>query len=226
MYQNIFVVVKLLSAAKDIIEDQNNRSYIANLSLQAGEKSMTMTAFKQAFDFSCNGIELLSPTVCWDAQYDLSLKLYDLAAKAAYCVADYRQMNSFIDEITKNVTCTLHLVQPLSLKIRHFNDRRMYKDAIGVAGGIIDKIDADVSRIIFHDITQSVTTVSDIESARLLIVNKSVDSILKIRPMDDENANAIMLVLRSIVASTFFHNIHLMFSISCKFVCPMLVRYS
>ena len=212
------MVVKLLSAAKDKVKDENSRCNIAELSLQAGEKSMSMTAFKRAYYYSCNGIRFLSAGFCWDAQYDLSLKLYDLSAKAAYCVANYDRMNGFIDEISRNVTCTLDLVEPLSLRIRYFNDKRMYKDAVDSAAEIIDKIDENVKGVVFHD-KNHITTSSEINNARLLIKSMSVDSVLKFRPMDDKNAIAIMLVLRSIITSAFFHNVHLMFSVSCKYLC-------
>ena len=225
MYDNIIVVVKLLSAAKDVLQDENSRYYIAELSLQAGEKSMSMTAFKQAFHYSCNGIQFLCHTSCWDAQYDLSLKLYDLSAKAAYCVAEYTRMNEFIDEISSNVTRTIDLVQPLNLRIRYFNARRMYKDAIDVAAGMIEKIDKDVNRILFHENSQLKPTASDIGNVRLLILNKTVDSVLEIGTMNDENASAIMLVLKSIITSAFFYNRHLMFFVSCKFLCRIIYYF-
>jgi len=79
--ENIFIVAKLLYSDIDVVKCERERLYIAELSAKAAEKSMAITAFKDAYKFSTNGIKLLG-TCCWSSQYDLSLKLYYLAAKS------------------------------------------------------------------------------------------------------------------------------------------------
>ena len=73
--KSVFLVVRLLDDGIEMLESQEERSQIAELFLQAGDKFMSFTAFAQAFKYLEAGIKLLGSD-CWEMHYDLSLKLH------------------------------------------------------------------------------------------------------------------------------------------------------
>ena len=209
--KNIFTVANLLHHATDVIENQEERCIIAEITMQAANKAMAITAFQQAFDYLLKGTELLNDS-CWNMHYDETIKMYDLAAKAAYCIGNYTAMNAYIDTIVKNATSPLDLIQPSYLKIRFCNDKRMYDDAISVAVDILDKIDKNIEL----NRNGSVTS-SDMHKAKCLLSGKSCQEILQMKTME-LYPNAVMMILSSIISSAFYADSSLLFSISRKFI--------
>ena len=205
---NIFTVVGILCYAAEIIEDQEERTNLAKLCMRAGERSMAMNAHKNAFDYLQKGIQLL-PSDCWTICYDLSLNLRVLAVKAAYCVADYKCMNELIDKLSSNVSNILHLVEPVSLRIRFHNDKRMYNDAIHVALNIVEKMDRNVAR------DENIAIALNVKKVKCLLRSKSSDDILRRRA--NKTVTAIMMIFSNILSSAYFMNLKLLFFLSCEF---------
>ena len=150
---------------------------------------------------------------CWKSDYDLSLKLYDEAAKSAYCISDFTSVDNCMKAILKNATSILHTVGIVSLKIKHFNDVRKFQDALDTAMSILEKIGEDTNYA-----QSEAMLITDVNRAKELVQEKSLDEISKMKEMNDEYKLATMAILSEILSSVYFINPQLYFRISLRMV--------
>lgn len=140
----------------------------------------------------------------------IGLNLYEFAAKVAYCLANYSRMNELIQDIFHNVNLTLDLVQPYSLRIRFYNDKRMYDDALTTGLEILGKLE---NNIVTDEL--SVAIASNVQKMKGLLFGKSSDDISMIKA-NNETVVAIMMIFSNIVTSAFFSDLNLLLFISRK----------
>lgn len=74
---------------------------IANYNLMAGKRAMAMSDFSSAFSFFDHGMTFLRKKH-WHDQYDLSLELFNLAAKCALAIDDLTSLTMLCDEVSRN----------------------------------------------------------------------------------------------------------------------------
>ena len=203
LVENIFTVISLFDHVQSKIEDLEERLKIAELFMQAGIKALEVCAYKKAAEYSNKGIKFLRED-CWKTHYDLTRKLHELAAKTAYCVADYTSMDTFLNVISSNAIDVLHLVAPMHLKIRLFNDKRMYDSAIKTALDYLNTLDATICMS-----PNDSSIITEIQSIKQVISERSVEDVLNMKEMNDESALACMTILSSIQTSSYFANLQL-----------------
>ena len=207
--KNSFIIANLFINSNSIIERQEDCSKFSDLFLQAGKKAMASTAFKHAFTYLKKGIDLLS-TECWNVNYDLTLSLYDGAAKAAYCIRDFVEMNKLINEIQQNVSNMLHQLDSYLLQVRDHNDKGMHKDAIQVGLKYLDEIGVTTNL----DECESFA-VSEVKRAKEYISEKKNANFDK---MTNTNSLAVMKILSSLLTSTFLSDRKLLSFVASKMV--------
>ena len=218
LYENIFMVVKLITGALDLLEDQEERLQILDLYIKAGDKAMKSTAFPQAFEYYYeSGMKLLGEE-CWDKYYDLSLNVHDKAAKSAYCISGYVQMNAILDDISKHASSSLHSVKSYSLKIKYFNDRRNFEDAVNIAVHFLELL----GERIVDDRCESMTD-SDVSNLRKILSETSKEKVVGKEMFNDE-LSAIMMILDDILYSCVYSNRQLLASISARIVNLSLIH--
>eukprot|EP00804_Cyclotella_cryptica_P007107 CCRYP_014514-RA/>CCRYP_014514-RA protein AED:0.02 eAED:0.01 QI:0/1/0.8/1/1/1/5/397/1398 len=98
----------LLTAATQInlagpsaVQDAEKYHQIANYNLMAGKKAMEMSDFSSAFSFFDHGMTFLRKKR-WQDHYDLSLELFNLAAKCALTIKDLTSLTVICDEVLIN----------------------------------------------------------------------------------------------------------------------------
>eukprot|EP00984_Skeletonema_dohrnii_P030530 scaffold22078_cov84-Skeletonema_dohrnii-CCMP3373.AAC.5 len=91
-------VNQLNLAGPEAVEELSQNVIVANLNLQAGTKSMEMSDFVAAYSYFDNGISFLRKKH-WEEHYELSLKLFDLAAKCALTNADYTSLKLLSEQV-------------------------------------------------------------------------------------------------------------------------------
>jgi len=112
-----FVVVRekddrfLLSAATQInfggpqaVIDNNQAFAVTSLNLDAGKKAMSMLDFYAANEFFNHGISYLR-IGHWNEQYDVSLELFNLAAKCALMNAEHERLKILTGEVIYHARC-------------------------------------------------------------------------------------------------------------------------
>ncbi|KAL3778655.1 hypothetical protein HJC23_008639 [Cyclotella cryptica] len=74
---------------------------IAYYNLIAGKRAMELSDFSSAFSFFDHGMTFLRKKH-WSDQYDLSLELFNLAAKCALAIKDLTSLTMICDELSRN----------------------------------------------------------------------------------------------------------------------------
>ena len=216
--EDLSTVVELLRHTIDIVTDSKERLKMAELFMQVGEEAMGSTAFRQALKHFQIGIKLLSSN-CWKKNYEFSLQMHNYAATAAFSVANYSKMSTFLDEISTHATSALHLVQSYVIQIRCYNDRRMYKEALEKGLCILEKIGESRlcanTRSISED--KSIIT-SEVYATKNFFNGISKETLSSMREIEDENLIAVVLVLSSIITSVHMNAPQLVPLISSRMI--------
>eukprot|EP00804_Cyclotella_cryptica_P022585 CCRYP_009474-RA/>CCRYP_009474-RA protein AED:0.24 eAED:0.24 QI:567/1/1/1/0.66/0.75/4/82/613 len=83
------------------VQDAEQYAQIAHFNLAAGKRAMEMSDFSLAFSFFDHGMTFLRKKH-WQHQYDLSLELFNLAAKCALATKDLSSLTMICDEVSRN----------------------------------------------------------------------------------------------------------------------------
>ncbi|KAL3804135.1 hypothetical protein HJC23_013654 [Cyclotella cryptica] len=83
------------------VQEEQQYSLIAKYNLVAGKKAMAMSDFAIAFAFFEHGMSFL-PNNYWQNEYDLSLDLFNLAAKCALTIKNLTSLTMICDQILRN----------------------------------------------------------------------------------------------------------------------------
>jgi predicted ATPase len=92
-------VTQLNLGGPKAVQDKQQYSTIARYNLIAGKKSMEMSEFSSAFNYFDNGITFLRKKH-WQDEYELSLELYNLAAKCALSIKEFSTMTTLCSSIS------------------------------------------------------------------------------------------------------------------------------
>eukprot|EP00804_Cyclotella_cryptica_P029852 CCRYP_010780-RC/>CCRYP_010780-RC protein AED:0.08 eAED:0.08 QI:0/0.8/0.66/1/0.8/0.66/6/45/1317 len=94
-------VMQLNLGGPSAVQHADEYHKIAKYNLLAGKKAMEMSDFSSAFSFFDHGMTFLRKKH-WRDQYDLSLELFNLAAKCALAIEDHSSLTMICDEVSRN----------------------------------------------------------------------------------------------------------------------------
>jgi predicted ATPase len=132
----IFVVVDHLVAARDIMQDSNERIAVAKLCLSAGERAAKQSAFRTARSYFIHGIELLD-NEDWHDEYELFLGLYSGAAECSFSSGFVEEVFQYRDEILYHAKCFEDTIRV----------RIMCINALGSSGKLFEARDAGIEML-------------------------------------------------------------------------------
>lgn len=112
----LFDIVNQLSIGRDFITDPGDRLKLSRLCLKAGEKASESTAYDAALRYLETGLSLLNADR-WQSQYDLTLKLHETAAEAAYLNGDFEQSDRLVNEILNQACNILDAVKAYQVRM-------------------------------------------------------------------------------------------------------------
>ncbi|KAL3787477.1 hypothetical protein HJC23_001127 [Cyclotella cryptica] len=100
-YSMIEAAAQLNLGGPSAVQDAEHYSQIANCNLIAGKRAMDMSDFSLAFSFFDHAITFLRKKH-WQELYDLSLELFNLAAKCALAIKDLTSLTLICDGVLMN----------------------------------------------------------------------------------------------------------------------------
>lgn len=176
--RHIFTVANLLLGASCISHTDNLE--LVQLFTRAGEESLSITAFDNAFQYFKEGLQLLGAN-SWDNNYDLTLRLHINAAKSAFGMQNDTMMNEMINVILVNASSSSHWTEIYSLKIMRLKERRLFKEAVDAVIFILNKLGERIDESMYNN---SATIAASIERVKRLLHNKSDEEILEMKQME------------------------------------------
>ena len=216
--EDLILVAHLLKYTIDLVTDPKERLKMAKLFMETGAQSMKLNSFGRASHHFQTGIKLLS-TDTWEKEYNISLKMFNQAAVAAYSNQKHSDMIALLNIISANATSALHLVQSNVIKVRYHNDKRKYAKAIEQGLAILDKIgerelcmkarsNSEDSSVINSQIQETKAMVNDILKRSLSVIQEN----------EDETSNAVMLILSNMMTSSYQSSPKLLLLITCRMI--------
>ena len=155
MPARLLEIVNQLNMAGNLIEDRDERFEIARLNQRAGERAKDAAAQESAFKFFVTGLAFLSPPrpetsessaiACADASvyardYELSSRLTEQAAEAAYLIANFEAMEQLAENILEHAQSWEDKVEIYQVKIDALTGQNRLLDAIDVAMEILEPL--------------------------------------------------------------------------------------
>lgn len=137
--EKLFDIVDQLNQGIEILSDSEERETIASLNLKAGCKAREANAYGAAIAYFEAGILLLNAN-CWQNQYNLTLNLYQEAAKAAYLNAEIDRMEAWAEIIVKEAKSPLDRSELGKIKLDAYTNQGRNDEALAVGLEILSSL--------------------------------------------------------------------------------------
>eukprot|EP00985_Skeletonema_marinoi_P007031 scaffold3085_cov127-Skeletonema_marinoi.AAC.2 len=125
------------------IIDEEQAVVVANLNLDAGKKAMNMSDFFSAHSFFDHGISNLRRGH-WNDYYDLSLELFNLAAKCALMNAEHDGLKMLTNQIMHNAKCLEDKFQAISITVTLLNWSGNVPAAVDLINNTLSSLDEEL----------------------------------------------------------------------------------
>lgn len=127
------------------LEDQNEKLKVAQINYEAGQKAILSSAFNPALELLETGISLL-PNQHWSTHYQLTYKLFETAAEAAYITGEYKVMDRYINEVIDHTQGVLEQHKVYMLRIDHLTAKNKLPEALAAGLDILKKLGIKFSK--------------------------------------------------------------------------------
>ena len=200
--ENLFEIVNQLNIGKSLAIEPQQQIQLAELNLKAGQKARAATAYAAAYQYATTGIDLLnSPQIKhlgWQAHYDLTLPLYELAAETAYLNGDITRMEEWADIVRQQAKNATDKMSIYAIKIQAYMAQVKKLEAL--------KIGLEALELLGASFPESPTT-ADIEQALTQTASnlqgKEIGELINLPVMTDAEKLAIAKILASVGPPTF-----------------------
>eukprot|EP00984_Skeletonema_dohrnii_P014974 scaffold6412_cov147-Skeletonema_dohrnii-CCMP3373.AAC.1 len=158
------------------IQDTSQSSNIATINLRAGQKAMVMSDFGAAYSYFNNGISFLQEGH-WQEDYDLSLELFDLAARCALTNGDIVSLKLLSQQVIAHGRSLEDKLNVLYLATYALAFSSRLPESIEKSIGVLTKLGIDLQ--------ESRSTEACIQETMALLSTRTDDEILNTRQMTD-----------------------------------------
>ncbi|MEQ8758046.1 MAG: AAA family ATPase [Coleofasciculus sp. G1-WW12-02] len=176
---------------------QDERHQIANLNLIAGQKAKSSAAYGAAFNYLTVGRELLGAD-SWQQDYDLTLALYEEAAKAAYLSGNFTAMDELIEILLTHAKTVLEKVNVYEVKIQAIASQNNLKEAIHIGLQVLKLLKISLPKEpSFADLQNGLA-----ETAAIL-VEYEIEDLINLPEMTAAEPLAAVLILSNLIAAAY-----------------------
>jgi len=158
------------------IQDTSQGVTVAALNLRAGKKAIEMSDFGAAYSYLDNGISFL-PEGHWQDHYDLSLEMFELAAKCALTNGDFASLKLLSDQVVKEARCFEDGLNVMYFATCALTYSSRLPDSIQQSLGILRKLGIDLR--------QSRSKEECVQETKMLLSTLTDEEILNTRQMTD-----------------------------------------
>ncbi|MEG4444399.1 AAA family ATPase [Microcoleus sp. AT9_B5] len=191
--EKLFDIVSHLNLSRGLLSHQAERESLIRLNLAAIEKAKKATAYGVARDLVTVGLELLSED-SWQTQYELSLKLHEIAADVACLKADFEEAIAQVQQVLDKAQTVLDKVPVYMVQIRVLTAQNQLADAIAIAAQAVTQLGIEFP----SDITPSLSE-QTIQNVEVELEGKVIEDLVNLPVMTDPTTIAAMELLGTIM---------------------------
>ena len=133
--------------------DEEQAVVVAHLNLDAGKKAMDMSDFFLAHSFFNHGISYLRRGH-WNEHYDLSLELFNLAAKCALTTAEHDSLKMLTEQIMQNAKCFEDKFHAISVTVTLLNWSENVSSSVDLINSTLSSLGESLPSVITPAITK------------------------------------------------------------------------
>ncbi|MUG95726.1 AAA family ATPase [Scytonema sp. UIC 10036] len=195
--EKIFELVNQLNIAAELIGDRKTRYELIDMNLIAGTKAMLATAYTAAVKYFKTGIDLLTAD-CWEADYNLSLTLYEKAVEAAYLDGHFEQMQEIADVVLKKAKTLLDTVKVYEVIIQARGSQNKLIEAISIALSFLKLLGTE-----FPENPNQTDVQNELERTASNLASFSIDTLSHLPKMKEVLPLAVMCILSSVTSLVY-----------------------
>ncbi len=203
--EQIFIVVNQLNYGIDLIVDQQERDQLAQLNLSAGDKARTATAYQAAYNYTEIGLTLLGDEA-WRREYQMTLKLSELATEVAALCGYFEQMEQWFNAVITHAQTSTEKVGVTIVKIQTLFAQNQLLEAISIGLVMIKELGVEIPDVPTNqDIEDAVAQINKLISDRETNDHnyQPIEELFYLPLMTDEQKLGIMQVATSIQAACY-----------------------
>jgi predicted ATPase/signal transduction histidine kinase/CheY-like chemotaxis protein len=200
---NCYLIANQLNPALSLINDAEERQFLAEINLQAGCKAKKVGAFEAAFQFLSSGLEILSDD-CWENNYDLALALNTGMAEVAQLNGHDETMHKAIIIVRKKARQSLDRIPVTKILIAYHNGRNEFEKAIEIGSRTLKTLGVNLPQK-----PTRLSTLPSLIKAMWLIGRQSEVAILSLPKMTNPRITAAMSILETMSLAAFYTNLEL-----------------
>ena len=197
--KHIFEIVDQLDRGLHFIKDLDESLQLAHLNLLAGERAKESAAYSPAYIYVKTGVGLLGEReFAWEHQYELSLKLYSMAADMAYMSAQFDKMDEALAEVFARARTLLERIPSYRIQILSFKARNKLDSAIDTGVDLLRQLGVE-----FPEATQE-NTGKELVKILSLLEGKTKEALLGSPVMTDPKMIAALKIMADINSSVYW----------------------
>ncbi|TVP48413.1 MAG: GAF domain-containing protein [Mongoliibacter sp.] len=198
LHLHLFDIVNQLNRGVKLILEPCERERLCKLNLSAGIKAKESSAYKTAYDYFINGINLLRENY-WKDQYELSLQLHALAGETAYLNGDFQKMDVMIRAVLDNAVNLLEKVKSYEIRILAFKAENKLLEAIKTGLEVLEQLGEK-----FPSKPTMAHVMVALLKSKIQLSGKNNDTLANLPPMEDEIKIAAMRIMAGIASSSYW----------------------
>jgi predicted ATPase/signal transduction histidine kinase/tRNA A-37 threonylcarbamoyl transferase component Bud32 len=208
--QNLFEITNQLNQGYQQIEQDTERTQLAQLNLQAGKKAKLSAAYNAAFEYLTQGLKLLPPN-SWQQEYQLTLALFIEAAEAAYLIGHFEDMEPLLETILATSHNLIDKARAYGIRIQAYTARTHFLAAVETGLQVLQLLGIHFPKQPSPaDVTQA------IQATQLRLESLTVSELSKLPAMVDPIPLAAIQMMTSLINATYIAMHQLMPLLICQ----------
>ncbi len=216
--EKIFEIINQLNLGVELVKDVAEKSLLAELYLYAGQKALVSAAFRSAYEYFTEGINLLSLN-SWKQQYQLTLDLYIGAAESACLNTDFSLIKGIVDMALPHINKITDRVKIYEPLLRYYHTQSYFKETVNLAIDILAQLGEH-----FPENPNTESFARAFAKTNQGIEQVGFENLTKLPPMQNPEKIAAMRILRHICFPAYFGVPEMLGLIICRLV-DITIKY-
>ena len=195
--EKLFDIVNHLNVGKSLITQPAQQQELVELSLAAGRKAKSSTAYQAAIDYFTISIEQLTDD-CWQSQYALTLALHEEMAEARYLKGDFDQLDEIAQATLGSAKTRLDKITTYEIQIQACLAQNLLAEAIEIALGVLRQLG-----IRLPTTPNKAQVMLGLVKTKLILFGKKPRDLVELPTMSDPEKLAAMRILSSALSAAF-----------------------
>ncbi|MBI4780782.1 MAG: AAA family ATPase [Oscillatoriophycideae cyanobacterium NC_groundwater_1537_Pr4_S-0.65um_50_18] len=210
--ERLFEMVDHLNHGIESVTTPSERTEIAQLNVQAGQKALAATAYKAAFQYFKAGLKLLE-VESWQREYDLTLVLHSEAAAAAYLSGHFDEMEQLVEAVLRHAKTVLDTVNVYDSRIQAGLSRGDPKAALKTGLEVLQRLGVNLV-----ESPSPLDVQAALEETAAHLAGRDIEALIDLPEMTEPVPLAALYTLVSTVGAAFNVTPALMVLMVCQMV--------